>query len=139
VFNFQKEPGAGGDQVGSPARRLSETQHALAEQERIEEHGAGICISGRKGRASDKASPRPLAARRPPSQRPPLPTDQCAPCRTASSIAMPCVLARSEYGLTIPRSLSTADSPLASACRSIAVTRPSRQLSSIASEAHDGS
>jgi len=48
LFNFQKEPGAGGDQVGASARRLTEKQHALVEQERIKKHGASIRVSGRE-------------------------------------------------------------------------------------------
>src|SRR5882757_9077329 len=48
LFGFQQEPGAGRDEAGSTARRLVEEKEALAEQERIEKHGAGFRVGRRK-------------------------------------------------------------------------------------------
>ena len=48
LLNFHQNPGAGGDKVGSPARVLLEKQQALAKQECIEKHSAGVCVRRRK-------------------------------------------------------------------------------------------
>src|SRR3981189_601323 len=44
LFGFQQEPGAGRDEAGATAWRLVEEQEALAEQERVEKHGAGFRV-----------------------------------------------------------------------------------------------